>query len=194
MFKRFSRYWLKKNGWSIDGDWSNLPNKYIIIVAPHTANIDFFLGLMVRSVTGIRSTKFIGKSQLFKWPYGIIFRALGGYPVVRTKANNLVDAVVEIFNSHDKFSIALAPEGTRSKVDRLKTGFYHIARKANIPIYPVAFDFGTKVVVIKEPLTPSDNIENDLRQLIDFYAEIEGKYPELGIDKSILKKTISGQE
>ena len=194
MFKRFSRYWLKKNGWSIDGDWSNLPNKYIIIVAPHTANIDFFLGLMVRSITGIHSTKFLGKSQLFKFPYGFIFRAMGGYPVVRTKDNNLVDAVVEIFNSHDKFSIALAPEGTRSKVDRLKTGFYHIARKANIPIYPVAFDFGTKVVVIKAPLIPSDNIENDFRQLIDFYAEIDGKYPELGIDKSIFGKTISGQE
>ena len=194
MFKRFSRYWLKKNGWSIDGDWSNLPNKYIIIVAPHTANIDFFLGLMVRSITGIHSTKFLGKSQLFKFPYGFIFRAMGGYPVVRTKDNNLVDAVAEIFNSHDKFSIALAPEGTRSKVDRLKTGFYHIARKANIPIYPVAFDFGTKVVVIKAPLIPSDNIENDFRHLIDFYAEIDGKYPELGIDKSIFGKTISGQE
>ena len=194
MFKRFSAYWLKRNGWSIDGDWDNLPDKYIIIVAPHTATIDFFLGLMVRAVTGIHATKFLGKSQLFKFPYGFIFRALGGYPVVRTKDNNLVDAVTEIFNSHDKFSIALAPEGTRSKVDRLKTGFYHIARKANIPIYPVAFDFGTKVVIIKEPFIPSDNIENDFRRLISFYAGTKGQYPELGIDMSILEKTISGQK
>jgi len=194
MFKSFSTYWLKKNGWSIKGDFKPLPDKFILIIAPHTANIDFFLGLMIRSVLGIQETKFLGKSQLFKFPYGFLFRAIGGYPVVRTKDNNLVDDVTEIFNSHEKFSIALAPEGTRSKVDRLKTGFYHIARKANIPIYPVAFDFGTKVVIIKEPFIPSDNIESDFRKLIGFFAESKGKYPELGFDMSILPKTISGQK
>ena len=193
MFKRFSAYWLKKNGWTIEGDFHPLPDKFIIIIAPHTANFDFFLAIMIRSVLGIQSTKYLGKSQLFKFPLGIIFRALGGYPVVRTKDNNLVDTVTDIFNSHEKFSIALAPEGTRSKVERLKTGFYHIARKANIPIYPVGFDFGTKVVVIRAPLLPSDNIENDFKDLINFFAGLEGKHPELGFDLSILEKTISGQ-
>lgn len=194
MFKRFSAYWLKKNGWSFEGDFEPLPDKFIIIVAPHTATIDFFLGIMARSVLGITSTKFLGKSQLFKFPFGFIFRALGGYPVVRTRDNSLVDSVTEIFNRHEKFSIALAPEGTRSKVTRIKTGFYHIAQKANIPIYPVGFDFGTKTIIIKEPLHPSDNIENDMRELISFYANLQGKIPELGIDLSILEKTISGQK
>ena len=114
--------------------------------------------------------------------------------MVRTRDNNLVDSVTEIFNRHEKFSIALAPEGTRVKVDRLRIGFYHIARKANIPIYPVGFDFGTKTIIIREPMIPSDNIENDLRELISFYANMQGKNPELGIDMSILESTISSQK
>ena len=194
MFKRFSNYWFKKNGWAVQGDFEPLPNKFIIIVGPHTANFDFFLGLMARSVLGLQSTKFLGKSQLFKFPYGFIFRALGGYPVERTKDNNLVDAVTDIFNSHEEFSIALAPEGTRSKVDRIKTGFYHIAKKVNIPIYPIAFDFGTKFVIVKEPFYPSDNFEDDMKELLSFYSNMKGKYPELGIDMSIFDRTISGQK
>jgi 1-acyl-sn-glycerol-3-phosphate acyltransferase len=193
MLKRFYQYWLKKNGWTVKGDFRPLPDKFIIIVAPHTANMDFIIGIMARSVLGLQSTKFLGKSQLFKWPYGFIFRALGGQPVVRTRDNNLVDEVTEMFNSHKKFSIALAPEGTRSKVKRLKTGFYHIARKAGIPIYPVGFDFKTKTIVIRDPIHPTDNIKDDFTLLFDFYADIKGKYPELGFDKSILNNTIAGQ-
>jgi 1-acyl-sn-glycerol-3-phosphate acyltransferase len=191
MFKRFSTYWFKKNGWSFEGEFEPLPKKFIIIVGPHTANIDFLIGIMARSVLGIQSTKFLGKSQLFKFPHGFIFRALGGYPVVRTKDNNLVDAVTEIFNRHERFSIAIAPEGTRSKVQRLKTGFYHIAKSGNIPIYAVGFDFGTKTIRIKEPFIPSDNIEKDFQELLGYYSGMKGKYPELGITMSILKKTIS---
>lgn len=84
---------------------------------------------MARSILQIRKTKFLGKSQLFKFIYGFIFRALGGYPVERTKDNNLVDAVVDIFNSKDNLSIAIAPEGTRSRIKCFKTVFYHIKKK-----------------------------------------------------------------
>ena len=193
MLKKIYQFWFKKNGWSIKGDFHPLPDKFILIAAPHTANFDFILGVMARSLLGLHSTKFLGKSQLFKWPYGFIFRAMGGQPVVRTKDNNLVDAVTGMFNSREKFSIALAPEGTRSKVKRLKTGFYHIARKAKVPIYPVGFDFSTKTIIIREPLYPTDNIKEDFRLLISFYANIKGKYPELGIDLSILESTVEGQ-
>jgi 1-acyl-sn-glycerol-3-phosphate acyltransferase len=156
--------------------------------------MDFFLGIMARSILEITSTKFIGKSELFRWPYGIIFRALGGQPVERTKDNNLVEAVVEMFNRRDKFSIALAPEGTRSKVKRLKTGFYHIARQANIPIYPVGFDFSTKTIIINKPLFPTDDIEQDFRLLLELFSNIKGKYPNLGVDMDMLESTIEGQE
>ena len=88
--------------------------------------------------------KFIGKQELFKPPFGFIFRKLGGVPVDRFNNNNFVDQVVEMFNTNESFAIALSPEGTRKKVDRLRTGFYHIARKANVPVVLVAFDFEHK--------------------------------------------------
>jgi len=193
MLRKFYRYWLSKRGWSFQGNFEPRPDKYIIIIAPHTANEDFIIGIMARSVLGLRSTKFLGKSQLFKFPFGVIFRALGGYPVVRTKDNNLVDAVTEIFNKHQKFSIALAPEGTRSKVNRLKTGFYYIAKKANIPIYAVGFDYPTKTIIVADPFYPTDNFEKDIRLLFTFYSDIKGKNPELGFGSSTVDKTIECQ-
>lgn len=172
-------------GWGFQGSFEPKPSKYIIIVAPHTSNWDFPLGIMVRSIMGINKTKFLGKSQLFKFPYGFFFRSMGGYPVVRTKDNNLVDDVVEIFNSKDTFSISLAPEGTRSKVKRFKTGFYHIAKKANVPIYLVGFDYALKKIVIENPFYPTDNTLADFKHIIQFFSSITGKRPELGVDMSL---------
>ena len=191
MFNWIFKYWFKVIGWSVKGNVTNRPDKFVLIVAPHTATSDFIIGILARSALGIHTTKYLGKSQLFKFPYGVLFRALGGYPVERTKNNNLVDAVTEIFNSHDKFSIALAPEGTRSKVSRLKTGFYHIARKANAPIIPVGFDYSTKTVIAGDPFYPTDNIETDFRLLFGFFKDIKGKYPERGIDSDIIEATIN---
>jgi len=192
MLKSIYKYWFRKGGWSVEGSFEPMPDKFIVVVGPHTANLDFFLGIMAKSILHLDTIKFLGKSQLFKFPHGFIFRALGGYPVVRSKDNNLVDSVTEIFNVHDKFCIALAPEGTRSKVDRLKTGFYHIAKNACVPIYPVGFDYESKTIIVHEPLTPGDNMEDDFRVLINFFACIKGKNPENGVDISILEKTVHG--
>lgn len=193
MLRSLNCYIFKLLGWKIEGSFERKPLKFLIIMAPHTSNWDFPLGIMVRSILNINQTKFLGKSQLFKFPFGVLFRALGGYPVVRTKDNNLVDAVVDIFNSKRSFSIALAPEGTRSKVKRIKTGFYHIAKKANIPIYLVAFDFVHKRAVIKDPFFPTKNILADFEYIITFFSSIKGKNPELGVEMSLfddLKKVI----
>ncbi len=189
-----SKWWFKLSGWRVEGSFEPVPPKFIAIIGPHTSNFDFIIGVFARSYLGLQATKYLGKKELFRFPYGFIFRALGGYPVDRSRHNNLVDAVVDIFNRHERFSIALAPEGTRSKVDRLKTGFYHIARKAGIPIYPVGFDYATKRIVIAPPLLPTDNIREDFRLLLSFYENIKGKYPEKGIDMNMLEKTIKGQE
>jgi len=192
MLRWFYQLWFKFYGWSIEGDFEPKPNKFIVIVGPHTANMDFIIGIMARSILKLQATKYLGKSQLFKFPHGFLFRMLGGYPVDRTKHNNLVDAVVAIFNRHDSFSIALAPEGTRSKVDRIKTGFYHIAKKAQIPIYPVGFDYNKKHIIIGDPFTPTDDIKNDFSQMLSFFDNIKGKYPDKGMDLSILENTING--
>ena len=181
MLRKFYSFYLKQAGWKIEGTFDPDMPKFIAIVAPHTSNFDFPLGLMVRSVMNMKETKYLGKSQLFKFPYGYFFRKMGGYPVERGKNNNWVESAVSIFNEHDQFSISLAPEGTRGKVDRLKTGFYHIAKQANIPIQMIGFDYGRKRVVFAEPFYPTDDIKADFKKIITFFSGMLGKNPELGL-------------
>ena len=162
----------------------NLP-KYILVVAPHTANKDFFIGLAVRSILQFKAY-YLAKSQLFKPPFGFIFRWLGGYPVDRSKFNRLVEAVVDIFNSKEKFSIGIAPEGTRKKVKKLKTGFYHISRKANVPLIMIGFDWGNKRIRVSEPFYTSNNALEDFTKIINFFSECKGVNPENGIGPEVL--------
>ena len=119
--------------WKLVGEFPDV-DKCVIIVVPHTHWLDFFLGLLVRKVVN-KEIHYIGKKSLFKPPFGWFFRWTGGTPVDRAKNNNLVDAIVEVFNNRKVFRLALAPEGTRQKVEQLKTGFYFIAKKALRPIF-----------------------------------------------------------
>ena len=114
--------------------------KYIIIVAPHTSWVDFPLGVLAKTAYGINGN-YIGKHTLFKPPYGFFFRALGGTPVDRSKSTNMVEAIIDIFNTKENFILALSPEGTRKKLDKWKTGFYFVAKGAKVPIVMVGFDF-----------------------------------------------------
>lgn len=179
MIRAFWKRYLKSGNWTIVGDIPKDLEKYVIIVAPHTSNWDFIIGLAVRSVKRMK-TKFLGKKELFKFPFGFIFRWLGGYPVDRSESQNIVDVVAGIFDEHEEFSIALSPEGTRSKVDRLRTGFYHIAKKANVPIVMAAIDYAEKKVIFDQPFYPKTE-ENDFSRIINFYKDVKGKYPENGI-------------
>jgi 1-acyl-sn-glycerol-3-phosphate acyltransferase len=154
--------------------------KYIIIVGPHTSNWDFIIGLAYRNSLGMQYVRFLGKSQLFKPPVGWIFRKLGGIPVDRSERHNMVDAVADLFRQHDRFAIAIAPEGTRKKVQKLRTGFYFIATKAKVPIIMVGLDYKYKTVRFSEPLFPSHQAE-DFETIYGFYRTIEGKIPELGL-------------
>ena len=171
----------KLMGWTTEGSFPKDLKKYIVAVAPHTSNWDFVIGIIARSILYLQRAKFLGKSQLFKPPFGWLFRWLGGYPVDRSSSHDMVHQVVSIFNSHDKFVLAIAPEGTRKKVDRLKTGFYFIAKEANVPIIPCGFDYEKKKVVVGAPLYPTENFEADMESLLNFYRKIKGENPELGI-------------
>lgn len=162
--------------WKLVGTFPNV-DKCVIIVIPHTHWLDFFLGLLVRKVVN-QEINYIGKKSLFKPPFGWFFRWTGGAPVDRSKNSNTVDSIVQIFNERQVFRFALAPEGTRKKVQELRTGFYHIAKKAQVPIVMVAFDFGKKEVKIAEPFLPSDYQENDFNRIREFYKGVKGKVPE----------------
>jgi 1-acyl-sn-glycerol-3-phosphate acyltransferase len=177
----FYKFLFKSSGWKINGSLPQGARKYVIAVAPHTSNWDFVVGIAARSVLKIKDAKFLGKSQLFIPPFGWLFRAMGGYPVERSRSNDMVAQVTAIINSHPDFILAIAPEGTRKKVERLKMGFYYIARAANIPIVPVGFDYEKKEVVVGEPLYPG-TMEEDLEILRAFYRTIKGKNPAFGLN------------
>jgi 1-acyl-sn-glycerol-3-phosphate acyltransferase len=171
----------KTFGWTIEGSFPAHLKKYIIAVAPHTSNWDFLVGVAARSILKLTQAKFLGKSQLFKGPFGWFFRWMGGYPVDRSKSQDMTDQIASFFDENDHFVLAVAPEGTRKKVARLKTGFYYISKKANVPIVPVGFDYDRRCVVVGSPLFATE-FEQDMRRLIEFYSSIKGRNPELGID------------
>ncbi|HEY0740201.1 MAG TPA: 1-acyl-sn-glycerol-3-phosphate acyltransferase [Chryseosolibacter sp.] len=179
--KSLWKFFLRSKGWrtSIVFPYHHL-NKYIVIVGPHTTNWDFIIGLAYRNILDMNYVGFLAKHQLFKPPFGWIFRKLGGIPVDRTSSHNLVDAVAELFDKRERFAIAIAPEGTRKKVEKLKTGFYFIAAKASVPIVMVGLDYKLKSVLFSEPLYPSNQVK-DFETIYSFYSSIYGKYPELGL-------------
>lgn len=178
MLKTLSQFILNKIwGWKIIGTIPDDLKKSILIVIPHTSNWDFPLGILVRTVIE-KDIKFLAKSSLFKPLYGWLFKALGGYPVDRSKNNNMVDAVVDIFNNKEAFSIQIAPEGTRSKVDHLKTGFYYISLKAKVPLILTKFDYEHKQVVFSSPFYPTGNKEADFEFIYDYFRGVKGKHPE----------------
>ncbi len=175
MFKSLCRTILKWCGWRINGELP-IDQQFVVIVAPHTSNWDFIIGVLARGALG-QNIHFLGKHQLFIPPWGWFFKAMGGTAVDRRKNNNLVDAVSQLFSEDPSFKLALAPEGTRSSVKRWKTGFYHIAVKAGVPIVTVALDFANKQVVIPTPMVVTGDIEPEMNRILDFYRNIKGCHP-----------------
>lgn len=164
-------------GWKLHNEFDPSVKKCVVVVAPHTSSFDFLIGILVRKIMGV-DFNFVGKKELFKPPFGWYFKMVGGAPLDRTGNQKKVDAIAEIFESREIFRLALAPEGTRKKTERWKTGFYFIALKARVPIVPVVFDFGTKTVSIKRAFKPTGNLEMDLEIIQLHYKGVKGKIPE----------------
>lgn len=171
--------WIYKRvlGWKVKGSFSEATiKKAVIIAVPHTSWHDFYMGILLRTMLKVK-IGFIGKKELFRWPLGIFFKAMGGAPIDRTPGQNKVQAIAEVFKNKKEFRLTLAPEGTRKKVNELKTGFYYIALAAEVPIIMVAFDFGRKEHRISRPLYPTGNIEEDLLLIHAFFKGTVGKVP-----------------
>ncbi len=171
---------LRLLGWKLVGQ---LPKdkKYVVIFAPHTSNWDFVLMLMVRFCFKMK-IGYLGKHTLFKPPFGWFFRMFGGIPVERNSANNVVDQVAAIIKQKEEIQFALAPEGTRSYKPYWKSGFYHIALRAQVPIVMTFLDSKTKEIGIGDVLRPSGNQEQDLDVIRAFYKDKAGIRPELTSD------------
>jgi len=167
-------------GWKVVGNTNfskHSLKKVIIIAVPHTSWHDFYIGVLLRKVVDIK-VNFIGKKELFTWPLGYYFRTIGGRPIDRTSGQNKVDEIAKLFQKEGEFRLALAPEGTRKKVDKWKTGFYFIAKTAKVPIIMFSLDFKNKQNRISEPFYPTDNMEEDFKFMKSFYDGVEGKVKE----------------
>ena len=164
MIRILSKFILNKIiGWKVIG---YLPKneKYIIAVVPHSSYFDLIIAVLIRTYSGLK-IKFIGKKELFNPITSFLFKFLGGIPVDRTKKLNIVDEVVDLFKLGKIKILAIAPEGTRKRVEKWKTGFYYIALKANLPILMVSFDYIRKEVKINNKFYPSGDIDKDFIEL-----------------------------
>ena len=163
-------------GWKAEVD-QPIPEKCILCVAPHTSNWDFFIGKVYYTALG-RTSNFLMKKEWFFWPLGPLFRRMGGIPVERSKKMSLTDQLAQRAMESSHFSLAVTPEGTRSRNPQWKRGFYYIALKAQLPILLYGLDFGTKTIVCKRTLVPSGNVDADMRVIADYFSHFKGKHPE----------------
>ena len=167
-----SRALLSLGGWRIEGEFPPEP-KTVAIVAPHTSNWDFIVGILAVFAIGIR-VRFLAKHTLFKGPLGWLMRWFGGMPVNREAPQGLVPQVVEAIEKSERVFLAITPAGTRSSTKPWKSGFYHIAVAAKVPIMPVIFDGPSRAIRLLPTFAPSGDYDADLPKLLALYAGVRG--------------------
>jgi len=178
MFGRLCGFvYFKLIGWKLSGPHPNEVPRKVIIVVPHTSGWDFPLGLLVKYYWKLRIT-FVGKKALFKWPLNQFFRMFGVIPIDRSKGQSAVEGIVELFNQNKLDTIGLAPEGTRKKVKKLKSGYYRIATALDIPVIMVKFDYKNKEMSFSEPLHLKGDKLLEMKQIENYFRGTMGKVPE----------------
>ena len=153
-------------------------DKYVIIVYPHTSNFDFFIGFIFSRAYPLPSPRFFAKSSVFKGVIGRILRKVGGIPVDRSKSTGFVEQVAAEFRRHDHFVVAITPEGTRKRTRYWKSGFYHIARAADVPVVMATIDYSQKLIRYGTLLHPTGDMEADTLEIRAYYGNARGRHPE----------------
>ncbi len=178
LLRAFSVTCLRLAGWTIEGSLPTNGDKSVLIAAPHTSNWDLPLTLMVAFSLRLH-VYWMGKEELFKPPFRGIMMWLGGIPVDRKKANNLVNASIEALRAADgPLQLIVPPEGTRSNTRFWKTGFYYIALGAQVPIVMAYMDYDAKRSGLGPVFLPTGNVEADMATIKAFYAPMKGKNPD----------------
>ncbi len=159
--------------WTIEGERPTAP-KYVLIAAPHTSNWDFVF-LLAYAWTFEVHVAWLGKKEMFRWPFGGFFRLLGGIAVERSSSGNMVDRMAELFDERELLALTVPVEGTRSHVDYWKSGFYHIAVAAKVPIVMSYLDYPNKLGGFGPAFMPSGDLVTDMDALRAFYDGKKGK-------------------
>ena len=166
---------LKIMGWKVSGALPVEPQS-VIIAAPHTSNWDFVFLIAATSALGVR-IHWLGKDSLFNHPLGFIMHWLGGIPVNRSKRNQLVSQIAERFQGQASLHLVIPPAGTRAHTDRWRSGFYHIAQNANVPVIFGFLDYPKKLAGISQAMPLSGRLKEDMDRIRAFYADKVGKVP-----------------
>ena len=176
----------KMQGWKAIGEVPE-PRRFVIVAAPHTSNWDFPNLLGLAEDLGIRPHS-MAKQSLFRWPYRNFMLDVGGVPVDRKSANNVVDQMAAEFAKRDEFMLTIAPEGTRSNVGKWKTGFYHIAMAAKVPLVLGMMNYRDKTGGLGPAIIPTGDYEADMKKLMAYYRDVVPRHP----DRMV--KNITGEE
>jgi len=173
-WQKFGRLMYRVLGWRIVGEYPDVP-KSVIIIAPHTSNWDFIYAILASFALGIKG-QWLGKDTLFVGPLGWLFRHFGGIPVDRSRRHDFVQQAADAFERSTALTLVLTPEGTRHKTDYWKSGFYHVAVAARVPILLGYVDYRTRTAGIGEVMQPTGNVEQDLATIRAFYGKVQARY------------------
>lgn len=178
-----AKIFLKLIGWRVQEVMPKGIERCVIIASPHTSNWDFPIAKAAFSIMKI-PLRFTIKDSLFKFPYNLIFGPLGGIPINRApkkageERQSTVQAMADLFKEQNELAVMVTPEGTRTLRTEWKTGFYHVAKSAGVPIALGFLDYKEKLAGVGKVIYPSDDMEKDLREIMEFYKDINGKHPE----------------
>ena len=163
----------RSHGWRAEGVVPE-PRRFVIIAAPHTSNWDFLYFLGLTGDLGIKA-HFMAKTSLFRWPFGNFMRQMGGVPVDRSAAGDMVQQMIAEFAAREDFILTIAPEGTRKTVDAWRTGFYRIAHGAGVPIVCGFMDYGNRRAGLGPVIHPTGDYEKDMAPAFAFYSAMAGR-------------------
>jgi len=176
IIRLLSKFTLKFFGWKMETEIPDI-KKCIMIGAPHTSNYDFYVSMLFFLSIGMKIS-FLIKKEVFVFPIAGLIKKLGGIPVDRKKKNSLIEQLTELFESREKLFLLITPEGTRSRNENWKKGFYYIAKATNVPIALSYMDYKYKTLGIGPVFNASDDVEADLIKVKKYYQNINAKYPE----------------
>lgn len=187
MLKLLSHIFFAFTGWKVSGGYpANLP-KSVMIAAPHTSNWDLVYARAAFFIMDV-PVRFTVKKEAMRFPLGLLLKWMGAIPIDRQRKNkslgkksSVVDAMINLYKEREKLVVLITPEGTRSYVPKWKTGFYHVALGANVPILLGFLDYKKKIAGIGPAVYPTGNVEEDMNKILDFYREVTAKYPENGV-------------
>ncbi len=177
MLQQFAQHLMDSAGWTVRNDVPPGLDRFVLIGAPHTSNWDFVLTLLVGAILDL-DFAWVGKHTLFRWPYGGVMRRLGGVSVDRSKQHGYVDQLADTLRRADRMALVIAPEGTRSRGARWHSGFYWIAREADVPIVMGFVDYARREAGLGPVIDPVGSRREVMTRIREFYADKTGLHPD----------------